>query len=570
MNNPAPGRLLRWYALGGAVLTAVAGVVAIGRVDVGRVYLAAAARTMSGSWWSFWHTSFDPGDFLTVEKPPLALWVQALSVRVFGFGGWQLLWPSIAAAAVTCAVLTHVVGRRHGTIAALCTAMWFATTPGVVALSRSNHADIFVLCFAVGAVGAWLRALETNRVRWWVLSSVCLGLGLLAKGLYITQILPGLAIAAVWAGRKQLWRTGRNAAASILGAVALGGSWSIWMDLHDRSGGPYVAHTTRNSAVEQMFGWGSLHGPRWIDAPGFAGQSGALRVFDIAGDQAYWMFAFAAVGMSVVGGQLWRGVRGRGHVDDVAISSGLVWCGWLLSCAAVFSFTGRVVHDYYITFHTPALIALAAIGVRHLVTRFGVRHILAVGACTAALHVLYAGRSGGPFFAVLAIAAAACGTWLLLGARTRSMPYLALTLAVFALLPSVWSVRGVLQPSIEWNPVARVGEDIWVNHDPVPEVFYTHVSADPDRGRWWFAVPTYSYAEHGTVDRGVPILAAGGFNASTSATFSVERLTGLIDDGSLRYVITGAVHPYDARVEDYLERNCPTVEQADGLSLRRC
>jgi len=30
---------------------------------------------------------------MTVDKPPLALWVQALSVRVFGFSSWSMLVP---------------------------------------------------------------------------------------------------------------------------------------------------------------------------------------------------------------------------------------------------------------------------------------------------------------------------------------------------------------------------------------------------------------------------------------------------------------------------------------------
>ena len=30
---------------------------------------------------------------MTVDKPPMALWVQALSVRAFGFNSWAMLVP---------------------------------------------------------------------------------------------------------------------------------------------------------------------------------------------------------------------------------------------------------------------------------------------------------------------------------------------------------------------------------------------------------------------------------------------------------------------------------------------
>ena len=45
-------------------------------------YYSAAVRSMSPSWHDFLFGSFDRGGVMTVDKPPLALWVQALSARV--------------------------------------------------------------------------------------------------------------------------------------------------------------------------------------------------------------------------------------------------------------------------------------------------------------------------------------------------------------------------------------------------------------------------------------------------------------------------------------------------------
>lgn len=570
METSAQARQVRWCAVVGAVIAVIAGLVGIGRVGIGRVYLAGAARTMAGSWYSFWHTSFDPGDFLTVEKPPLALWIQALSVRLFGFGGWQVLWPSVVAAAVCCAALVSIVGRRHGVIAAMMVVVWFSTTPGIVALSRSNNADIFVICLSVGAVGAWLRALDTWQMRWWVLSGTCLGFAALAKGLYVAQIIPGLVMAAAWAGRGQLLRTVRQAAVAIGTAVSIGGSFALWMDSHDRSGGPYVAHTTRNSAIEQLFGWGSLQGPRWVDAPGFGGRPGMLRIFDVAGDQAYWMLPFAVLGVVTVVGRVWGSTR-IARTERVSHADGIVWSGWLVSCGVVFSLTGRVVHDYYATMNAPAVVALAAIGVSDAWQRRARGRIVGAVAGVVVLHGVFAGRGGGVGFAVAGVVCAVIGGALLIskGRGTGRAVSLAMSVLLLTAMPGAWSVRGILQPSVEWNPVARVGEEVWVNQDLIPEAFYQRTGSDPGRGRWWFAVPTYGYAEHG-VARGVPVLAAGGFNTATSATLSTERLEGLLDGGSLRYVVTGTMHPYDPEVQAYLEQQCAIVERSGTLELRRC
>ncbi len=53
----------------------------------GNLYYAAAVKSMLTSGHKFFFASFDPGGFVAVDKPPLGLWVQALSALVFGFRG---------------------------------------------------------------------------------------------------------------------------------------------------------------------------------------------------------------------------------------------------------------------------------------------------------------------------------------------------------------------------------------------------------------------------------------------------------------------------------------------------
>jgi hypothetical protein len=53
-------------------------------------FYGAAARSMSESWHDFIFGAFDPAGTVTVGKLPGALWVQALSLRIFGFHIWAL------------------------------------------------------------------------------------------------------------------------------------------------------------------------------------------------------------------------------------------------------------------------------------------------------------------------------------------------------------------------------------------------------------------------------------------------------------------------------------------------
>ena len=67
------------------LITGVLNLWALSRNGWANEYYSAAVRSMSSSWHNFLYGSFDPSGLMTVDKPPLALWVQALSARVFGF-----------------------------------------------------------------------------------------------------------------------------------------------------------------------------------------------------------------------------------------------------------------------------------------------------------------------------------------------------------------------------------------------------------------------------------------------------------------------------------------------------
>ena len=77
-------------------------------------YYSAAVRSMSSSWHNFLYGSFDPSGLMTVDKPPLALWVQALSVRVFGFHPLSILVPQALMGVATVALVYDLTRRLWG------------------------------------------------------------------------------------------------------------------------------------------------------------------------------------------------------------------------------------------------------------------------------------------------------------------------------------------------------------------------------------------------------------------------------------------------------------------------
>ena len=128
-------------------------------------YYSAAVKNMLTSWHNFFFVSFDAG-FVSVDKPPLGLWMQAASAYLFGFDGWALLVPQALAGVVCVALLYHLVGRAFGPVAGVVSALALALTPIVVATSRNNTADMLLVLSVL--VGAWtvIRAVERGSKRW--------------------------------------------------------------------------------------------------------------------------------------------------------------------------------------------------------------------------------------------------------------------------------------------------------------------------------------------------------------------------------------------------------------------
>src|ERR1700755_1898985 len=98
--------------LGLIVLAGALNLWALSQNGWANTYYSGAVRTMASSWHDFLYGSLDASGLMTVDKPPLALWVQALLVRVFGFHPLAILVPEALMGVATVA-LVYDLARRH-------------------------------------------------------------------------------------------------------------------------------------------------------------------------------------------------------------------------------------------------------------------------------------------------------------------------------------------------------------------------------------------------------------------------------------------------------------------------
>ena len=209
---------------------------------------------MSQSWHNFFFGAFDPWGTVSVDKLPGAFWLQALSVRLFGFHIWAMVLPQAIEGTLTVLVLYRAVRRVGGAGAGLVAAVALATTPVTILLNRGNISDSLLILLLVLAADATTAAFMTGRLQSLVLAGVWVGLAFQAKMLQAWIVLPALYLAYILAAPvASLERRVGRVALSVLAVVAVSLSWMCVVTLvpaHDR---PYVDGSCDNSVFSQVF-----------------------------------------------------------------------------------------------------------------------------------------------------------------------------------------------------------------------------------------------------------------------------------------------------------------------------
>ncbi len=224
----------------------------------GNEFYAACVKSMLTSFKNFFFVSLDSEGFVTVDKPPVSLWIQAIFAKVFGFHGWTIIVPQGLAAVASVWLLHRTVKRHFGEGAALISALALALSPIFIAVSRTNNTDSILIFFMVLSAWAMMLAADKGSFKWLSLSAVFLGIAYNAKTLQAFLILPAL-FAGYFFTAPTTWRKRilhMSAAALILIAVSL--SWSLIVDLTPADRRPYVDNSSSNSELELALNYNGL------------------------------------------------------------------------------------------------------------------------------------------------------------------------------------------------------------------------------------------------------------------------------------------------------------------------
>lgn len=567
---------------------------------------------MAGSqdWTAFFFSSSDPGNAISVDKPPLSLWVMSASVWAFGLSPWSILVPQALMGVASVYLLFRMVRTYVSPAAGYLAAAALAITPVATVMFRYNNPDALLTFLMIGAAYGALESIRRGRIRWLLLAGILTGAALLTKQLQIALLLPAIASAYLMFASVPMFKRLLHLLGALFAAAVAGGWWFTVVQMTPPSSRPFVGGSRFNSAVELTLGYNGLDRLTGEDASRTMSPSAA----DLAekldpGFQRFlqpqfsgqfgWFLPLAIAGLLLA---IWHLKRRSGSRQYRAF---LVLSGvWFLTSATVLAFMSGIVHPYYSLTLVPPLSCLAAVALVHfhrLRDRRSVRLALAgTLLVTMVLGFVTTVRStadfpGGPLV-VLGLWSVAIALQFLppptLVLRSISTGILAMALI---LGPIVWSLNTVMSPHAGAGVVAgpsilgirtdhpdrkQLGPDvppsfIAVMFGDIPEEeVVSRLRAAPARAEWSAAMVGSETAANYQLESGRSVLPIGGFDG-TDPFPTLNEFQAMVDEGMVVSFVIQELPPLtlegrgeSAKIVEWVRTNFP-VEQIKGAEYYR-
>jgi 4-amino-4-deoxy-L-arabinose transferase-like glycosyltransferase len=574
----------------------------------GNVYYAAAARSGMISLHNAFFASYDPAGFVSIDKPPVALWIQTLSALILGYNGWALHFPQVIAGIVSVFLLWRIIRQDFGGRSGIVAALALAISPTNVAVDRSNLPDAWLtLCMVASAV-VFLRVDTCNSpsVRRWITllgGAALTGIAFQIKMLAAYAPLPAFLVSISYGACGSLGSRKLRLASVIAVIVVVSASWAVWVDLVPAATRPYVGGSQRNTVYNLIFGYNGMR--RLIGGEGqfgtgagsvvpenappgliAGGKPSITRLFrPISAEQAMWLFPlalFALIRWMIAGVQQRLPRRQARQI--------ILWGGWASLYFFVLSASMGTYHPYYLSLLTPALAALTGISFSRFPSsgRMGehrlMRLIPVAGVITTALwqsYLLHFHGDRAGFIIALLILSALCGVivalWHFMDRAPSRLVEKIIAGAAFILLiaPVLWCFGAGEKRNSGLFPAARPPQFLlsksemcdsshWREPDEtIDPVTVRYLLEHQGESRFLCATPTVRFASAFIIETGKSVMAIGGF-LGTDPILTRNLFQKKVENGEVRFFLDTGEYGFPGaeendRIQDDVKDSCREV-----------
>lgn len=573
-------------------------------------YYSASAMAGAHDWTAFFYGSSDPGNAITVDKPPLSIWIMSASVRLFGLNSWSLLVPQALMGVLTVFLIYSMVRRRFGAAAGLLAATFMAVTPVSTVMFRYNNPDALLILLMTGIAFSLLQAIDRGQPKWVVLAGALAGAGFLTKQLQIGVILPAAVLTYLIFAQATWPKRFVHLTLAGLAAIAASGWWLLVVQFTDPSERPFIGGSRTNSAVELALGYNGLDRLTGEDATRTMSESAAAAAEALKLDAGFhrflqpqfsgqfgWFIPFAIVGLTV---GVWYLRKRRNHVAKNAL---LFFATiWFVTAASLLAYMSGILHPYYSLTAVPPICILASIGFIYLYRRVNqvrFRVVLAVTlAVSLVLAFVTAVRSTADFPFLPLVIAGAGG--LTLAIQLLPPPTLLISkisfwslIATILLGPIIWSINTAASPHIgaavvsgpsilgtrtdhpdrDQRPPGTTESVVGVIWGDIPQPgVVQHIRETAEPVTWAAATVGSETAANLQLESGRAVLPVGGFDG-TDPYPTLAEFQRWVQQGRVGALVVENLPPLtiegrgeSARIVDWVRTNF-TVESVEGVEL---
>ncbi|MBC1483010.1 glycosyltransferase family 39 protein [Listeria sp. FSL L7-1509] len=416
-------RNLDFYFVGIIIIAIFFNFYGIWNDDTVNPYYTAAVTSMVQNFHNFFYGAFDPAGFITVDKPPVALWLQAISALIFGVHGWSVILPQALAGVGSVILLYILVKPKFGEWAARITALIMALTPIAVAVTRTNNMDAILVFILLLATYFLFKAVYQAKFLWLLLAFLLIGVGFNVKMLQAFMVVPAFVLFYFIAVKLSWKKKVIQLFVALVLMLGVSISWAVIVDQTATSERPYVGSSQTNSVLELAFGYNGVErllgqetgmgttnnspeappsqnnigssnesiqappndgmgggtpptggngmggnvggntGSKMTGSTGMfgTGTAGPLRLFQTAlGDQISWFLPLALIGILAIF-LAYRNENKRFYPLSLKQKEMIFWAAWLLPVAGFFSIAGFF-HHYYLIMLAPPIAVLSGTG----------------------------------------------------------------------------------------------------------------------------------------------------------------------------------------------------------------
>ncbi|WP_010632337.1 glycosyltransferase family 39 protein [Sporolactobacillus vineae] len=557
-------------------LSIILNTVGISTIGMANPYYLAAVVSMVQNFHNFFFASFDPAGFVSIDKPPLALWIQTVFAVVFGIHGWSVVLPQALAGSGSVLLIYLLIRPAFGVVSARIAALILAITPVAVAVSRTNNVDSLLVFFLLLATLFLFRASRrtSGSRRRLFLAFAVIGLAFNIKMLEAYLILPAFIFLHLIRSGKITRRSIGSLATALIILIVVSLSWTTVVDAIPSQSRPFIGSSMKNSETDLAFGYNGtqrLSGQasgldlKTKTYPSVASK-GVARLFRVGyGTQISWFLPFVFFGIAFVlirlrrkdGPSWYRSMEGR----EI-----LFWIIYFLPAFSLFSFAGFL-HRYYFVMIAPPIAALCGIALPAMYRRFtqlpGLRPIVfPVSLLTVlllqSLYIGYYQGVAGLLFAITGL----CLLFLWGRSDTTHASHRSLVrfsgaalATLLAIAPVYWSLTPVLYGGNHALPEA--GPQLKSQQTAIQQgnrtnnrlIHYLFLHQKPHT--FLFGTTDAPTAAPYIIKTQKPVMAIGGFNG-TDPILTPVRLDQLIDHHQIRYFYFPSSHVTTTPVERWI------------------